>query len=162
MQLASPDQTKSLKPPPVPASPVADASFLDQMGDDVRKLARDINEVMSHRPGRSNGAAAGAVRAANPVEARMFTEAEWGGAVPDWLHDEAHSKIGVPPPASADRAAGWVRRAKRQRIADRLHLAMSWMVTLGLGTAIIGSSAYLLLGRIPGSQDVMALGRTFW
>jgi len=24
------------------------------------------------------------------------------------------------------------------------------------------SSAYLLLGRIPGSQDVMALGRTFW
>jgi hypothetical protein len=68
----------------------------------------------------------------------------------------------LPRAPASQEAASWVRKAKRQRVADRMRNAMSWTIALALGGVIVGLCTYVLLGRLPGLDDVLALGQKFW
>lgn len=158
------DRNSSPSPPPpaLPAAPLVDVSFLDEAGDDVRKLTLDIDAILSRRATSPDlGTAAGSPPSA-PDDMTTLTDAEWDAAGFDWLETHSGAKQAGPSSSSADRTADWVRKAKRQRLAERLRHVVSWFVTLGLGAAIIALSAFILLGRLPGADEILALGRSIW
>lgn len=137
--------------------------------DDIARLTADLDAILARRP---NGTGSDV----------LWTQPSLGGTVRSGLSDrtdEADAKDGDTdftwiegasdvsprpdqPAAGADAAARWVKKARRQRLSGRLRAVASWIVTVVLGGAIVGASVYVLLGRLPGLDDVFALSQRVW
>lgn len=156
----SPVPRSRFAPPPSAACPPRHA--LDDASVDVWQLAADIDRILS---AQSSGLALrlGAVRsAARPdlPQARR-NDTHHGGF--EWLAEGPPWAAGSAPAGStrgAEQAAEWLRKAKRDRRLDRCRHAASWLLALSVAGAIASLSLYVLLGRVPGADDVLTLART--
>lgn len=149
-------------PPPLPPAAAPSNAFLDQTADDVRRLTADIDQVLSRQPPALSRRLS-AVRLVSPAdEARAMSRSVSGdgdGADEfDWRAEPAQ-RGRHPSRADAAQAAGWLRKAKRERRTSRLRSALSWLIALGFGAGIVAASALLILGELPSLNEVVAMVR---
>lgn len=127
-----------------------------------RALAAELEKVLA---GRSSGVSPGSSRAP-PLQ----PEALPAGRYPDSLYDpepgegfdwRAEDALADTDfhGAPADAAAGWVRKARRERRRRQVRHAGAWFVTLAVAIAVVTGAAYLLLGWAPDMTSLVQLGR---
>jgi hypothetical protein len=154
-----------LRPAPPLRVAAPSHAFIDETSDDVRRLAADIDLVLSRPPqSLSLSRRLGAVRPLAPVDrsgAATEALADEGDTVLDfeWQAEPLQSK--PPPRADAARAASWLSKAKRERRSSRVRAAFSWLVALSLGGGIIALSALVILGDLPSMTEVVAMVRSY-
>jgi hypothetical protein len=153
-------------PRPRPAPPLSvvapSKGLLDETSDDVRRLAADIDLVLS-RPPQSLSRRLGAVRPLAPVDrsgAAAEALADEGDTVLDFEWQAEPLQRNPTPRADAARAASWLSKAKRERRSSRVRAAFSWLVALSLGGGIIVLSALVILGDLPSLTEVVAMVRS--
>jgi hypothetical protein len=143
-------------PRPRPAPPlrviVPSKGFLDETSDDVRRLAADIDLVLSRQPQSLSRR----LSAVHPV-----APAHQASAADDFEWQAEPSRRSRPPRADAAHAAGWLHKAKRERRSSRLRAAFSWLVALSVGGGIIALSALVILGDLPSLTEVVAMVRSY-
>lgn len=135
--------------------------MLDDASADVLRLTADIDNVLA---GRSPGL----VRKLGT--ARFPAGPQAPGMRPDethfeWLASELSHQAGQRRTGGrigAEQTAGWVRKAKRERQLLRVRHATSWLLALAVAGGIVGLSAYVLLGRVPGAEEIAILAQKMW
>lgn len=148
----SPQSAKT--PPPVPA-PAFDLG--PAVDDDLNRLAADLDAILARRPAHGlRIVATPPPDAAAPLRP-LPDEADEGEF--EWLAAATAGSEAASAPGSAIKAAGWLHKAKRQRLGNRLRSVMSWSITVLLGSAVVGASSYMVLGRLPSAGDVLQLGQ---
>lgn len=129
--------------------------------DELSRLAADLDAVLARRP-------AAALRAVPPAAVHTPAATSPGQVLSDddesefdWVNSDGLVTPSADDNQASVKAAGWLRKAKRQRRTSFVMSMMSWAVAVLVGGAIVGASAYMLLGRLPGLDEVLQLGQRF-
>ncbi len=130
-RLISAPGSRPVAPPPVP--------LFDTPADDMRRLTVEIDRVLSGRPELISSQ-------------YQFSSAALSGAGDEidlWTVEDGNAAAARAGGASAEQAAGWLGRAKRERRVERARLAVSWTVAILFVAMIAGASAYVVRGELP-------------
>ena len=143
-----------------PDSGGAYRSIPDHATDDLSRLAADLDLLLQRRPSTLPPN----VIWTQPSTAQLADRAEADGEDADfeWLADGRLPEHASAAKAPGDTSAGWIGKAKQERRSGRLRSAFSWVVTVCVGGAIVSLSAYLLLGRLPGIEDIAGFSQRLW
>lgn len=130
---------------------------LDTASDDVRRLAAEIDSILSSNRARTSGTARSA-----PVRDTSFAL-----VAPDESDDSAFAwaaeaaSVSPPPEAAkfgAARAHSWLAKARRERRVSRIRGMLAWTLTLIVGGLIIAAASYLIFGIIPDVDLLTKIG----
>jgi hypothetical protein len=76
----------------------------------------------------------------------------------EWVGPGAAEQHGKSP-ASIRGTEQWLKKARRERFTGRVRHGVAWLLTVLIGGAVVTGSAYLLLGFLPGYEQLVALGQ---
>jgi hypothetical protein len=128
-------------PPPLPAADKSRSSHLfDETDEDMRRLTADISRVLARQPDLRVVGAQNAGGEFSPSGAFLIADDETAHPF-EWQVSETPRAQ-----ATADHAAGWLSRARRERRYARLRSALSWCVALGIAGVIVVAVAGTVRG----------------
>jgi hypothetical protein len=149
----SPLVSRPLTLPVVPSD--RSTTLFDDADDDMRRLTAAIDHVLSGRSG---------ARMVSPDPAAGYSQASLSTVVPaidapdnDALTFEWEAANDATGHDVSDRAAGWMKRARRERRFERLRSALSWCMALAVVAGIVVAVA---LG-VRGPEAVVSTWHTF-
>lgn len=128
-------------PPPLPAADKSRSSHLfDETDEDMRRLTADISRVLARQPDLRVVGAQNASGESSPSDAFLIADDETAHPF-EWQASETPRSQGT-----ADHAAGWLSRARRERRYARLRSALSWCVALGIAAVMVVAVAGTVRG----------------
>jgi hypothetical protein len=146
--------SQSFQPIPTGLSDITDAE---------RQLARELDGLLAKRPLAPSGRTSTTPFNLPPSLTVMPTGSEAlsedkEAADFDWI-----GLADAPPDRSAEPhspgTGQWLKKARRERLAERGRHGLAWVITLVIGGTVVIGSAYLLLGSVPGFEQILAFGQ---
>jgi hypothetical protein len=136
---------------PVPSQTSRPAA-LNDASEIEKHLASELDSVLSRKANDE-----GRARSIDPLPATDIF-ADDGAPDFDW--------IGMGDPADLEhdrsdpnRPQQWLQKARCERRSNSARQGVAWLLTLSIGGAIVAGASYVLLGVVPGFEQLVALGQ---